>query len=199
MIGYLQGNLLKTTPERVLLDVQGVGYDVHIPLSTYYEIEKRATAGRVALYIHTHLREDGIALFGFWTEREKLLFEKLIGVTGIGPRLARVILSGMPPDDLLSALAGGDLGRLGTIPGVGKKTAERMILELRDKMRELAAELPETSAAAAPADQDVVSALVNLGYKSVQAERAVAEARKEKPEAAFHDLLRASLGRLSRA
>lgn len=199
MIGYLQGNLLKTTPERVLLDVQGVGYDVHIPLSTYYEIEKRATAGRVALYIHTHLREDGIALFGFWTEREKLLFEKLIGVTGIGPRLARVILSGMPPDDLLSALASGDLGRLGTIPGVGKKTAERMILELRDKMRELAAELPETSAAAAPADQDVVSALVNLGYKSVQAERAVAEARKEKPDAAFHDLLRASLGRLSRA
>lgn len=199
MIGYLQGNLLKTTPERVLLDVQGVGYDVHIPLSTYYEIEKRATAGRVALYIHTHLREDGIALFGFWTEREKLLFEKLIGVTGIGPRLARVILSGMPPDDLLSALASGDLGRLGTIPGVGKKTAERMILELRDKMRELAAGLPETSAAAAPADQDVVSALVNLGYKSVQAERAVAEARKEKPDAAFHDLLRASLGRLSRA
>lgn len=199
MIGYLQGNLLKTGPERVLLDVQGVGYEVHIPLSTYYEIEKRGTSGRVALYIHTHLREDGIALFGFWTEREKLLFEKLIGVTGIGPRLARVILSGMPPDDLLSALASGDLGRLGTIPGVGKKTAERMILELRDKMRELAAELPETTAAAAPADQDVVSALVNLGYKSAQAERAVAEARREKPEAAFHDLLRASLGRLSRA
>ena len=198
MIGYLQGNLLKTAPDRLLLDVQGVGYEVHIPLSTYYEIEKRGTAG-VALYIHTHLREDGIALFGFWTEREKLLFEKLIGVTGIGPRLARVILSGMPPEDLLTALATGDLGRLGTIPGVGKKTAERMILELRDKMRELAAELPETAAAAAPADQDVVSALVNLGYKSVQAERAVAEARKEKPEAAFHDLLRASLGRLSRA
>ena len=95
MIGYLQGNLLKTAPDRVLLDVQGVGYDVHIPLSTYYEIEKREASGRVALYIHTHLREDGIALFGFWTEREKLLFEKLIGVTGIGPRLARVILSGI--------------------------------------------------------------------------------------------------------
>lgn len=200
MIGYLQGNLLKTGPDRLLLDVQGVGYEVHIPLSTYYEIEKRGAAGRVALYIHTHLREDGIALFGFWTEREKLLFEKLIGVTGIGPRLARVILSGMPSEDLLAALASGDLGRLGTIPGVGKKTAERMILELRDKMRELAAELPDTAAAAAaPADQDVVSALVNLGYKSAQAERAVAEARKDKPDAAFHDLLRASLGRLSRA
>jgi holliday junction DNA helicase RuvA len=199
MIGYLQGNLLKTGPERVLLDVQGVGYDVHIPLSTYYEIEKQGASGRIALYIHTHLREDGIALFGFWTEREKLLFEKLIGVTGIGPRLARVILSGMPPEDLLAALASGDLGRLGTIPGVGKKTAERMILELRDKMRELAAELPEAAATAAPADQDVVSALVNLGYKSAQAERAVADARKDKPDAAFHDLLRASLGRLSRA
>jgi Holliday junction DNA helicase RuvA len=198
MIGYLQGNLLKVTPERLLLDVQGVGYDVNIPLSTYYEIEKRAAGGRAALYIHTHMREDGIALFGFWTEREKLLFEKLIAVTGIGPRLARVILSGMAPDDLLTALATGDLGRLGTIPGVGKKTAERMVLELRDKMRELAAELPET-AAATPADHDVVSALVNLGYKSAQAERAVADSRRDKPDASFHDLLRASLNRLSRA
>jgi len=198
MIGYLQGNLLKVTPERLLLDVQGVGYDVNIPLSTYYEIEKRAAGGRAALFIHTHMREDGIALFGFWTEREKLLFEKLIAVTGIGPRLARVILSGMAPDDLLTALASGDLGRLGTIPGVGKKTAERMVLELRDKMRELAAELPE-AAAAVPADHDVVSALVNLGYKSAQAERAVADSRREKPDASFHDLLRASLNRLSRA
>jgi Holliday junction DNA helicase RuvA len=196
MIGYLQGNVLKSTTDRLLLDVQGVGYEVHIPLSTYYEVEKRGANGRVALYIHTHLREDGIALFGFWTEREKLLFEKLIGVGGIGPRLARVILSGMPPDDLLSAIASGDLGRLGTIPGVGRKTAERMILELKDKMRELAAELPER---AAPADPDVVSALVNLGYKAAQAERAVAEARRERPDAAFHDLLRASLHRLSRA
>jgi Holliday junction DNA helicase RuvA len=197
MIGYLQGNLLQGSPERVLLDVQGVGYEVHIPLSTYYEIERRGS-GPVRLYIHTHLREDGIALFGFWTEREKLLFEKLIGVGGIGPRLARVILSGMPPDDLLGAIAAGDLGRLGTIPGVGKKTAERMVLELRDKMRELAAGLPE-KVAAAPADQDVVSALVNLGYKASQAEKAVADARRERPDAVFHDLLRASLTRLSRA
>ena len=198
MIGYLQGNLLKATTDRVLLDVQGVGYEVHIPLSTWYEIERRGTSGRVALFIHTQVREDDISLFGFWTEREKALFERLIGVSGIGARLARVILSGMAPDDLLGAIASGDLGRLGTIPGVGKKTAERMILELRDKMRELAAELPE-QAAAVPADQDVVSALVNLGYKASQAERAVADARREKPDAAFHDLLRASLTRLSRA
>lgn len=198
MIGYLQGNLLRTTPERLLLDVQGVGYEVHIPLSTFYEIERRAAGERVALFIHTQVREDDISLFGFWTEREKLLFERLIGVSGIGARLARVVLSGMAPDDLLAALAAGDIGRLSTIPGVGKKTAERMVLELRDKMRELAADLPKT-AAAAPADQDVVSALVNLGYKSALAERAVAEVRREKPDAAFNDLLRASLNRLSRA
>jgi Holliday junction DNA helicase RuvA len=201
MIGYLQGNLLKSSPDRILLDVQGVGYEVHIPLSTWYEIERRGTSGRVALFIHTQVREDDISLFGFWTEREKLLFERLIGVSGIGPRLARVILSGMAPDDLLGAIASGDLGRLGTIPGVGKKTAERMVLELRDKMRELAAELPD-QVAAAPADQDVVSALVNLGYKASQAEKAVADARRERPagaDTAFHDLLRASLTRLSRA
>jgi len=199
MIGYLQGSLLRTTPERLLMDVQGVGYEVHIPLSTFYEIEKQS-GQRVALFIHTHMREDGIALFGFWTEREKLLFEKLIGVGGIGPRLARVILSGMAPDDLLAALASGDLGRLSTIPGIGKKTAERMVRELKDKMRELAAELPESAAAAAvPADHDVVSALINLGYKGAQAERAVADVRRERPDAAFHEILRASLNRLSRA
>ena len=199
MIGYLQGTLLRSDPERLLLDVQGVGYEVNVPLSTWYEIEKRRE-GPIGLFIHTHMREDGIALFGFWTEREKALFEKLIGVNGIGPRLARVILSGMAPDDLLGAIARGDLGRLATIPGVGKKTAERMVLELREKMRELAAGLPEeAAAAAAPADQDVVSALVNLGYKASLAERAVAEVRREKPDAAFNELLRASLNRLSRA
>jgi Holliday junction DNA helicase RuvA len=197
MIGYLHGQLLKATPERLLLDVQGVGYEVHVPLSTWYEIEKRRDEP-VRLFIHTHMREDGIALFGFWTEREKLLFERLIAVSGIGPRLARVILSGMAPDDLLGAIAGGDVGRLSTIPGVGKKTAERMVLELKDKMRELAAELPETTAAP-PADQDVVSALVNLGYKSSLAERAVSDVRRERPDAAFHELLRSSLNRLSRA
>ncbi|MBW8878276.1 MAG: Holliday junction branch migration protein RuvA [Acidobacteria bacterium] len=198
MIGYLQGQLLKATPERLLLDVQGVGYEVHVPLSTWYEIEKRRDE-TIRLFIHTHMREDGIALFGFWTEREKLLFERLIAVSGIGPRLARVALSGMAPDDLLGAIAAGDVGRLATIPGVGKKTAERMVLELKDKMRELAAELPETPAAAPAADQDVVSALVNLGYKSSLAERAVGEVRRERPDAAFHELLRASLNRLSRA
>jgi holliday junction DNA helicase RuvA len=195
VIGHLQGTVLRASPERVLVDVQGVGYEVHIPLSTYYEIERAGPGGAIGLFIHTHLREDGIALFGFWSEREKLLFEKLIAVSGIGPRLARVVLSGMAADDLLAALAGGDLGRLTTIPGIGRKTAERMVLELRDKVRELAAELPGKEAGA---DGDVVSALINLGYKPSQAERAVADARRDRPAAAFQELLRASLNRLSR-
>jgi Holliday junction DNA helicase RuvA len=195
MIGFLHGTILKLTPERLLLDVHGVGYEVQIPLSTYYEVERAGAAAAVRLYVHTHLRDDGIALFGFWTEREKVLFEKLIAVSGIGPRLARAVLSGLAPEVLVAAIAAGDLGRLATIPGVGKKTAERMVLELKEKMRELAAELPERPA---PADQDVVSALVNLGYKANLAERAVADARRSAPGAPFHDLLRASLHRLSR-
>jgi len=195
VIGSLHGTVLRSGPERVLIDVQGVGYEVHIPLSTYYEIE-RAGSGPIRLFIHTHLREDGIALFGFFSEREKLLFEKLIAVSGIGPRLARVVLSGMAADDLLAALAAGDLGRLTSIPGIGRKTAERMVLELRDKMRELAAELPGRREA--PAGEEVVSALVNLGYRPAQAERAVADARRDRPDAPFQDLLRASLNRLAR-
>ncbi|HEV3073125.1 MAG TPA: Holliday junction branch migration protein RuvA [Thermoanaerobaculia bacterium] len=195
MIGYLQGTVLRSSPERVLVDVQGVGYEVQIPLSTFYEIERAGTGGAIRLFIHTHLREDGIALFGFWSEREKQLFEQLIGVSGVGPRLARVVLSGMAADDLLAALAAGDLGRLTSIPGIGRKTAERLVLELREKMRELAAELPGR---AAPASEEVVSALINLGYKPAQAERAVAEARRDRPDAPFQDLLRASLSRLSR-
>lgn len=198
MIGYLQGNLLSSTPETVLLDVNGVGYEVHVSLSTLQEVERRA-GERVALFIHTHLREDEIALFGFWTDREKRLFLHLVAVSGIGPRLARAVLSGMPPDDLVSALAAGDLGRLSTIPGIGKKTAERMVLELREKVRPLANELPERAGHPALADQDAVSALVNLGYKAAQAERAVAEVMREKPGGAFNEILRASLNKLSRA
>ncbi len=196
MIGHLKGTVIAATPERVLVDVQGVGYEVHIPLSTFYQIERAGS--QVALFIHTHLREDGIALFGFAAERDKALFEKLIAVSGIGPRLARVVLSGMPTEDLLGALAAGDLGRLATIPGIGRKTAERMVLELRDKVRDLAATAPASSAAPSDHDQDVVSALVNLGYKPAQAERAVADARRASPDLTFQDLLRASLTRLAR-
>lgn len=196
MIAHLTGRVLSKSPERVVLDVGGVGYELHVPVSTYYELDKLDDGAVASLHVHTHLREDALSLFGFWTEAERQLFERLIGVSGIGPRLARVILSGMAPPDLVSAIAGGDLVRLSGIPGVGKKTAERMVLELRDKVRELVA--PETPAAG-PGDEDLASALVNLGYRRPQAERAVVEARRAEPGADFSDLLRASLKRLSRA
>lgn len=199
MIGYLQGRILSKDPERVVLDVGGVGYEVHVPVSTYYEIERQQAKGDgpVALHIHTHVREDTLALFGFWSEREKFLFEKLIGVSGIGPKLARVALSGMSPQELIGALTRKDAKALATIPGVGKKTAERMALELSDKVADLAEGLPE--GAPTTGGEDVVSALVNLGYKSSQAEKAVADARRELPAGDFPEVLRESLKRLSRA
>lgn len=197
MIGYLKGRLLSSSPDRLLLETHGVGYDLHIPLSTYYEIERAGDAEPIALFVHTNVRADAIELFGFWTRREKQLFQKLIGVSGIGPRLARVILSGMAPPELIGALAAGDTARLSRIPGIGSKTAQRMVVELRDKAQELAAELP--AVAAPPADDDLVQALVNLGYRPAAAERATAKARQELPEGSFSELLRASLGRLSRA
>lgn len=197
MIGYLRGTLLSLRPEEVLLDVGGVGYAVHIPLSTYYELESCPRGQPVGLYIHTHLREAELALFGFWTEGEKRLFERLIAVSGIGPRLARVILSGIGPEELTAALVSGDAARLTAVPGVGRKTAERMVLELQERVGDLAVEGPSPSVV--PADREVVSALVNLGYKTSQAEKAVTQARREFPEAEFHELLRSSLKRLSRA
>lgn len=184
--------MLRAAPEAVLLEVGGVGYDVQIPLSTYYELEK--ATGDVALHVYTHVRDDVLQLFGFWTTHEKQLFERLIAISGIGPKLAQTILSGMPPGDLAAALTAGDLVRLHSIPGVGKKTAERMVLELKDKVGDLAA--PRVPLGAA--DGDVVAALVNLGYRQAAASRAVAAAREEAPDAAFSDLLRASLQRLSR-
>ncbi len=195
MIGYLRGSLLRTAPSQLLLDVGGVGYEVYIPLSTYYEVQKVEPSATLALHIHTHVREDALVLFGFWTQSERRLFEKLIAVSGIGPKLAQTVLSGMSPDDLIAALAQGDVRRLSSIPGIGKKTAERMIVELRDKVQGLAAELP---ARPAVAESDLVLALVNLGYKRAAAEKAVVRVAKEQPEAAFADQLRASLKLLSR-
>ncbi len=197
MIGFLQGTLLQCTPERALLDVQGVGYAVSIPLSTFYELEKIESDQPVGLFIHTHVREDAIELFGFWNEKEKLLFEKLIMVSGIGPKLARVILSGMPSDQLLIALAAGDTGRLATIPGIGKKTAERMVVDLKDKVQALAEEMEEP-VRVDETGADLVQALVNLGYKESLAQRAVIQAREQSPDAPFHELLRLSLQRLAR-
>ncbi len=200
MIGWLSGKVVQAVPDRLILDVGGVGYQVAIPLSTYYELQKADAGATLRLFIHTHVREDALALYGFWTERERELFERLIAVSGIGPRLAQVVLSGMAPDELIAALAAGDVARLVRIPGVGKKTAERMVVELRDKLQALAAQLPAARATAASggSDNDLVAALVNLGYKPSLAEGAVGAARKEAPEAAFHELLRLALRRLSR-
>ena len=198
MIGHLRGTVIRAGTERLLLDVGGVGYELHASLATLSEVET-ARGDEVSLHVYTHLWSDGLALYGFWTELEKRLFERLITVSGIGPRLARVILSGMPPQALIATLAAGDVARLTTIPGVGKKSAERMVIELKDKVPELAAGLPGP-AAAGPAGQDeeeLVSALVNLGYKRSKAEAAVRQTLAETPDGAFHELLRASLKRLS--
>ncbi|MEM8959899.1 MAG: Holliday junction branch migration protein RuvA [Acidobacteriota bacterium] len=193
MIGHLEGVVRQLTPERVLLGVGGVGYDLHIPTSTYYELE-RAGADSVGLWVHTHVREDAFLLYGFWTEAERQLFEQLIAVSGIGPRLAQAVLSGMSPADLSTAIRGGDVRRLVTIPGVGKKTAERMVLELRDKLA--APELPTTVAPAAGED-DLHSALVNLGYRANQATRALDHVRDRHADAPFAEQLRAALRWLS--
>lgn len=174
----------------------GVGYELHIPLSTYYELQGLAAGARVALHVHTHVRDDAIQLFGFSTELERHLFERLIAVSGIGPRLAQTVLSGMSPGDLIAALAGADLKRLSSIPGIGKKTAERMLVELRDKVSDLAATTPAGRPAAA--DGDLLSALLGLGYKQAAAQRAVAEVTREYPDAELPELLRLSLKRLSR-
>jgi len=197
VIGHLRGRLARSTPERVLLDVGGVGYQLHVSLTTFSELDRVGIGAEVALHVHTHVREDQLALYGFATEREKELFERLIAVSGIGPRLAQVVLSGMAPDDLVAALAAGDVARLTRIPGVGKKTAERMVVELRDPLQALARE----TGARPPAptsDEDLVAALVHLGYKQSQAERAVADARREAADAGFHELLPLALRRLSR-
>lgn len=198
MIGYLRGKILETDPERVLLDVGGVGYELAIPLSTYAQIDKSDRADSLGLFVHTHVRADAIELFGFWTRRERLLFESLIAVSGIGPRLARVALSGMAPDDLVRAIANGDSTRLATIPGIGKKTAQRMVVELKDKMAELG-DGGEGRAVVAQPDDDLLAALLNLGYKSADAEKALSRARQELADGDFKDLLRTSLRFLSRA
>src|SRR5215470_14114750 len=160
MIAHLRGRVLSKRPGQVVVDCAGVGYDVAVSIAAYTELP--AAGSEVTLHIHTHVREDALALYGFLRPAEKLLFERLITVSGIGPKLAITILSGMAADEMVGAIRGNDVARLTRIPGIGRKTAERMVLELRDK-------LPETSAVAAiPAvsaiEEDVISALVNLGY-----------------------------------
>ena|SRR5437867_179123 len=194
MIGRLTGRLATKAPDQILLDVAGVGYLVHIPLSTFYELPD--VESPVTLSIHTHVREDTLALYGFLTERERSLFLLLLSVAGIGPRVALTVLSGIPPAELIGALRKQDVRRLVAIPGVGKKTAERMVLELAEKAQAFAGEeVPE--AAAAVEAQDVVSALVNLGYRKGEAEKAVEAAARAGAPANFGDFLKLALKNLT--
>lgn len=197
MIGYLEGSLRYLDTTRAVIMAGGVGYEVHIPLSTYYRLEGAKSA---SLEIYTHVREDALALYGFSTADEKNAFEKLISISGIGPRLAQVILSGIEVPELAEAIARGDSRRLSAIPGVGKKTSERICLELRDKLVVIgSAETKKPLPAAATAADDVVSALVNLGYKGQVAENAARAAKEQLGEEAdFSHLLRASLRSLTK-
>jgi len=195
----LRGQLLWKKPSLLVLDVQGVGYEVHIPVTTFYDLPEEGS--EVTLNIHTHVREDAIILFGFRSQREKDLFLKLVSVSGVGPRLAIAILSGGKVEELAHAIGGGDLARLTAIPGVGRKTGERLILELKPHMSAFLGPEDMERARARKIDgleEDVISALVNLGYPRAGAEKALsAVVNSEECERSFEDILRRTLRRLS--
>jgi holliday junction DNA helicase RuvA len=195
MIAHLRGKLLAKHPNQVIVETSGVGYDLTISVPTFSDLPD--TGSEVSLHVHTHVREDAIALYGFFRASEKVLFERLITVSGIGPKLAITILSGMAADEMVRSIRGNDVVRLTRIPGIGKKTAERMVLELRDK-------LPEPGVPAAPAvaslsttEEDVLSALVNLGYQRAAAESALTSIAKDGAKS-FDQMFRAVLSRLSK-
>jgi holliday junction DNA helicase RuvA len=196
MIAHLRGRLLSKHPNDAIVEAGGVGYDVTISVPTFSDLPE--VGGEVALHIHTHVREDALALYGFLRISEKQLFEKLISVSGIGPKLAITILSGMPADEMAGAIRGNDVAKLTRIPGIGKKTAERMVLELRDKLPKEAfgevAVLPSIS----PVEEDVLSALMNLGYQRPAAERALATVSKNGKSISFDVMFREALAALSK-
>lgn len=195
MIAHLRGKLISKHPNQAIVECGGVGYDVTISIPTFTELGPAGSD--VALFIHTHVREDALALFGFLRAEEKQLFEKLIGVSGIGPKLAVTILSGMATDLMVGAIRVNDVARLTKIPGIGKKTAERMVLELRDKLEAFGA--APTVTAVSPIEEDVLSALVNLGYQRPAAEKAVAvAAHGAAGTPSFDSLFRDALGALSK-
>jgi Holliday junction DNA helicase RuvA len=196
MIGLLRGRLLEKRPNQVILDVGGVGYLVAIPLSTFAAMSD--LHAEVTLLVHTHVREDALALYGFLSAREKHFFELLLGASGVGPSLALKILSGMNVEELVPAIRTGDLARLTKIPGVGRKTAERMVVELKDKLDAVTIER-EKPAPSSPAgvEADVKSALLNLGYDERTADAALAEAKREAGASNFEKLLRVTLAALS--
>jgi Holliday junction DNA helicase RuvA len=193
MIALLRGVLLEKHPNQAIVEAGGVGYDVTVPVSTFTKLPE--TGAEVRLKIHTHVREDALALYGFMTQDEKALFEKLISVSGIGPTLAIKILSGLAAPDLILSIRRGEVEKLVKVPGVGKKTAERMVLELRDKLPATGGDEPGTPTAEAlsPVDQDVLSALLNLGCARPQAEAAVRKAKTAGASLEFEPLFRRAL------
>ena len=199
MIAHLRGTLLTKSPNRSVLDCGGVGYAVTTSVQCYTALPEQGTT--VALHIHTEVREDSLALFGFLDPSEQLLFEKLITISGVGPKLAITLLSGIRADTLAAAIRAADLAQLTRIPGIGKKTAERIVLELKDKLDSFAAPAPTASEAPAltPAADDVLSALVNLGYNRPAAQKAVEAALKNNGDASltlhndFEQLFRLSM------
>lgn len=198
MIAHLRGRLFEKQPNRIVLDVNGVGYDVSVPLSTFYGLGDEG--GEIALRIHTHVREDALALYGFGTALELAVFERLIGISGIGPKLALAVLSGIETPDLVRAIERADVARLTAIPGVGKKTSERIVVELKDRLPLLRAEPAAASGSAPPSAlrDDVLSALVNLGYHRPLSEKAVDAAVKAAPDGGFEQTLKQALRELAR-
>lgn len=196
MIAQLEGILVEKATDRLLINVNGVGYEVLVPLSTYYDLGE--VGGTVSLRIYTHVKEDALSLYGFLTGKEKTLFTQLIQISGIGPKLGVAILSGLPVDEFVGAVIGGDVVRLNKIPGVGKKTAERLVLEMKDKMEALFPELQEGTVfgGSSSLKTDVVSALVNLGYAQNTAEQVVSRALEAGKTDRFEVLLRSSLKRI---
>lgn len=201
MIAHIAGKLLHKQPNSVIVDVGGVGYELTVPLSTFYEMGEPGSD--VALRAYTYVREDALQLFGFRTDLEKQLFLLLTSVSGVGPKLAITLLSGMSASDLIRALRDNDLARLTGIPGVGKKTGERLVVELRDKVAKLTIETASgaapiaTNLSASAISDDVISALVNLGYQKAMAEKAVAKVIKVNPDAKFETALKLALGSLA--
>jgi Holliday junction DNA helicase RuvA len=200
VIAFLRGRISDKQPNRIVVDVNGVGYDVAVPLSTFYGLGEPGSD--IALRIHTHVREDALALYGFATSIEQELFLRLIGVSGIGPKLALAVLSGIEPNDLIRAIERGDVARLTAIPGVGKKTSERIVLELKDRLPRVPAAVAPSADAAGDRSgvrDDVLSALVNLGYHRPLAEKAVAAALKTAPDGGFESTLKQALREIARA
>jgi len=207
MIAYLSGNLLSKQANTCIIDITGVGYEVIIPLSTFYDLEDVGTT--VQLRIYTHVREDALQLYGFKTARERELFLRLISVSGIGPKLGITMLSGMSADEIIASIRTNNLARLTSIPGVGKKTAERLVIELRDKIAALSSPALEeefatsgTGAGAQPTEDvvrdDALSALINLGYQKSAAEKAITSAMQEGGDISVEVILRRSLRQLAR-